>query len=186
MSVDGIWYNMMLQLEHRTLDIESDKKGFQPAQLVIKRFLVFSEYFHQMGLGKAENSQKKGTRRGEINKFSSIFGRENLFVFLLLLSHSIVPNRTPFAFSRLTSKIYSETFISSKNPTEWSFTWITFNNNPSLFRSLSLPRFPFILQSPSRLLYQLTKYLFIARSSQLVLNTDVPLLSISFLNISGT
>lgn len=28
------------------------------------------------------------------------------------------------------AKIYSETFITSKNPTEWSFTWIAFNNNP--------------------------------------------------------
>lgn len=75
----------------------------------------------------------------------------------------------------MAQKIYSETFITSKNPTEWSFTWIAFNNNPfpsSVFAPIRSSSSTF-----SRFLYQPTKYLFmvldsILRSSENVCKWD--------------
>lgn len=67
--------------------------------------------------------------------------------------------------SCMAQKIYSETFITSKNPTEWSFTWIAFNNNP--FPSSVFVFAPIRSSSStfSRFLYQPTKYLFMVLDS---------------------
>lgn len=85
----------------------------------------------------------------------------------------------------MAGKIYSETFITSKNPTEWSFTWIAFNNNPSI---LSFFAFAFALQHlRDFFLYQLKEYLFMALdsilSSSVMLSGDDNSL---YQNISGT
>lgn len=80
----------------------------------------------------------------------------------------------------MAKKIYSKTFITSKNPTEWSFTWIAFNNNPfpsSVFAPIRSTSSTF-----SRFLYQPTKYLFMVLDS--ILRSSVLLYPNMF--VSGT
>lgn len=112
------------------------KKGFSKAPLVIKCWKF------------SRRKEAKKKCRMKINKFSTIskqFSRWKficisslsrllfLFRFSRLFHFDCAKTETPFPFCLLAcmaKKIYSETFITSKNPTEWSFTWKAFNNNP--------------------------------------------------------
>lgn len=106
--------------------------------------------------------------------FRSNFREENLFVFSLYhlrfspsVQFDCAKTETPFSLlpssHGMAKKIYTETLTTSKNPTEWSFTWITFNNNP--FSSSSFAPTRLSSSSFPRFLYQPTKYLFMALDS---------------------
>lgn len=108
----------------------------RPAPLAIKRW-KFAWFLIRWDATPLED-EAEARRSNKINftQFRNDFPEKFISSFRFLFSFDCATTETEtpsFSLLSLDEKIYTKAFITSKNPTEWSFTWIAFNNNPSLF-----------------------------------------------------